>query len=139
MKDSLIVLMDRAHMKIFKMHKTHKGKKSIELLEEKENIEAMQRMGDKLSDQAGRFGEGNGENHNLKAEEDKRILKAAVNHINSFIKNNGSLEWFFASEKSIHNRVLEKLDKGVADLMAQSIPVNLMNEDKLCLIDRFDF
>ncbi len=139
MKDSLIVLLDRAHMKIFKMHKSNKGKKSIELLEENKNMGAMQRISEKLSDQAGRFKEGNGENHNLAQEEEKRVVKEAADYINSYLKDSNSMDWFFASDKSIHNRILEKLDREVADSMLKSIPVNLINEDKLSLMERFDF
>ncbi len=139
MNKALVVLLDKGHLKVYNLLKSKNNKKRINLVSSSENREAKQRLKDKISDQSGRFGIGNGENHNYKLEEEKRFIRHMADDINSLIKTNNYADWFFASEKSINNKILKLLDQDAKCCLKENIAADLINFHKTELITRFNF
>lgn len=139
MNKALVVLIDKGHLKVYDLLKSKNNKKTINLVRSSENRVAKLRLKDKISDQYGRFGTGNGENHNYRREEEKRFIKNIAGDINSLIKNGRYENWFLASEKSINNKVLKLLDPEVKCCLKENIAADLTNLHKMELLNRFVF
>ena len=139
MQEALIVLLDRGHFKTYNLSKTKKNSKRINLLKSYENESALQKLNEKISDQAGRFRTGNCENHNMKLEEEKRFIKNSAQDINNLIKKHNYVDWYFASSKSLNNKILCCLERDVVKCMKENITADLIKKSKMELLERFNF
>ena len=86
MKEALVVLMDKGHLKVYNLIQLKNNKMRIDLLKSLENKDGTKKLQEKISDQSGRFGIGNGENHEFQREDEKRLLRTMAGNINNLIK-----------------------------------------------------
>ena len=139
MKEALVVLMDKGHLKVYNLIKLKNNKMRIDLLKSLENKDGTKKLQEKMSDQSGRFGIGNGENHEFQREDEKRLLRTMAGNINNLIKKNNYAEWYFASEKSINNKIMKLLDEEVKHRLKENVAADLISLHKMELLSRFHF
>ena len=137
MNKAIIVLLDKAHLMAYRYTKTELDGEKYDLIKSVENKEAMARFSEKISDQAGRFHVGGGEDHNMKLEEDKRLVKQIVMGVNELVKDCSYEPWYLASDKSIHHSVLTHLKPEVKECLKKDIAANLIKIQKHQILDRF--
>ena len=139
MKEALVVLMDKGHLKVYNLIKLKNNKMRIDLLKSLENKDGTKKLQEKMSDQSGRFGIGNGENHEFQREDEKRLLRTMAGNINNLIKENNYADWYFASEKSINNKIIKLLDEEVKHRLKENVAADLISLHKMELLSRFHF
>lgn len=100
---------------------------------------------EKLTDQAGAFPSGTGgfqnshaERGNLGLEEDRRIVKLIAEHIHTIVEAQQPAAWSFAAPSEINKAVLEQLDRGVRDKLAENVPADLVNTPPSELLGHFE-
>ena len=60
-------------------------------------------------------------------------------NINNLIKKNNYAEWYFASEKSINNKIMKLLDEEVKHRLKENVAADLISLHKMELLSRFHF
>lgn len=143
----IIVVADLGHFKAFRVTKDFDElSPRIALVESYDSMEGHGRLGDKLSDSAGRFGRGSGkdvaatgsgERHNIELETEKRLVKMIAGDICKLIKNDTCSRWHLAAEKKINNQIIENLKPEVKARMDKNITANLTKSDKSEILSRF--
>lgn len=147
MADKLIVLADLGRMKAYRVTRDEMSTTPrIEMINEFENVDAHGKMVDKVSDKAGRFpaangnGEGGmsiGENHNLKTEMDRRLVKQLAASIDGLVKRTDPPVWFFAAGKEINQRIVDELSPEVCSRMKKNVFADLTKIAKSDLLSHF--
>ena len=141
----LIVVVDLGHFKVYRVTKKILESPRIEHLKSYDNIEAHTRFGEKLSDDAGRFGliggkkgvKGYGEPHNIKLESKKKLIKNISDDINKLINTKKCDKWYLAAGKSINKQVIENLDPSVREKLDKNILSDLTKKHKTDLLSFF--
>jgi len=143
--NTLIIVVDLGHFKVYRVSKKILESPRIDNLKSYDNIEAHTRLGEKLSDDAGRFGliggkkgvKGYGEPHNMKLEAKKKLLKNIADDINTLIMKNKCDEWCLAAGKSINKQILDNLDQSVRAKLKMNIKSDLTKKHKTDLLSCF--
>jgi len=141
----MMILADKGHLKAYSLEKNNHKKQKINLIEFYENSTLSQKMGQRITDKSGNFGKksrmngthGFGEHPNIILELEKKAIKDMASYIDSIVTNSHCTEWYFASNKTLNNRILTLLSPIVKDMLKEDLPVNLMNSSKIELLHRF--
>jgi hypothetical protein len=143
--NTLIIVVDLGHFKVYRVSKDSFESPRIELLKSYDTIEAHGKLSEKLSDGAGRFGllggktgvKGYGEAHNIKLEAKKKLIKNIADDINTLIKKKKCNEWYLAAGKSLNNQILGNLDPSVRAKIKMNIISDLTKKHKTALLSCF--
>ena len=142
MTDKMIVLADLGRVKAFRVtYDMMTSKPQMELIYDCEFLEAHGRMGDKVSDLAGRFpqsgtpGSSNGENHNLRVETEKRLIRLVADKIGELVV--GQRYWFLAAAEGINGRILEQLRPETRTSLYKNVTADLVKTPKQQVLDHF--
>jgi hypothetical protein len=142
MTDKMIVLADLGHVKAFRVtHDMQNPKPHIELSYECEFPEAHIRLGQTVTDQAGRFAQGNKpgsstwENHNLRAENERRLLHQVAEKISELVQNQRT--WYLAAAESVNSRLVELLNPAARATMVRNIASDLVKIPKDQILGHF--
>ena len=106
--------------------------------------EPPQRLGETVSDQAGRFrGDGtpgavSGEAHGLALEQERRCITDLADAINAFVKSEDGAPWALAAPQPINSRLVDALDAAVRGSLNQNLKMNLCKQPILEIQERFD-
>ncbi len=147
MPDKLVLLADLGTLKAYKVTRDElHGHPRIDLVENMENVNAHQRISDMVTDQAGRFGVGNGvaagqmshgENHNLKTENEKRSIELLSSRVNEIVGGSDAAHFYFAAPAQINQRVVDGFSSAVRAKMQKNLNSDLIKIDKSELLARF--
>jgi hypothetical protein len=147
MKNELIITADLGLLKAYVLAYDELGGRPKVDLVENTILEGHLRLGAKLSDVAGRFAPGDphaeavgaraaGENHNLKLEFKKRIIKDLIQRIERLVRAHPDCEfWNLAIPRDINRQVIESLSPEIRHLLKENLAEDLtkMSEaDLLC-------
>ena len=119
----------------------------VALIESYDTIEGHGKMGDKVSDSAGRFrraegikgsAKGYGEPHNLETEKEKRLIKLIAKAINELIADADCNSWGLAASASINKQIIENLGPDIKGRLGKSVTANLTNVDKSEILGYFE-
>jgi hypothetical protein len=143
--NKLIIVVDLGHFKVYRVSKNILESPRIDNVKTYDNIEAHARLGEKLSDDAGRFGllggkkgvKGYGEPHNIKLEAKKKQIKNIANDINDLIKKRKCNEWCLAAGKNINKQILDNLAPSVRAKLIINIISDLTKKHKSELLSCF--
>lgn len=146
MADKLVVLTDLGAVKAYRVYRDEmNGSPRIELREAVENPDAHQRMGETLSDQAGRFPTGagtgqmsHGENHNLRTENEKRLIERLSQQVNEIVRSSDAPYFYFAAPREINQRVVDGFESGVRSKMLKNVGSDLVKVDKSAILSHFE-
>ncbi|MCB1092281.1 MAG: host attachment protein [Verrucomicrobiae bacterium] len=104
-------------------------------------------LGETVTDQAGRFGQGNmagqsggmsfGEEHELEREMERKAISEVARHVDQVINDAGCPTCVLAAPKSILHRLEDALAPGSRDAIAESIPADLTRQSIKELEERF--
>ncbi len=142
----IIIVVDLGHFKAYKVSKDPLESAKIELIKSYDTLEAHGRLGEKLSDGPGKFGnsggkrsiKGYGEFHNLESEIKKKLIKLITKDINSLIKKEGCKQWYLAAGKSINRQIIDNLEREVSAKLKKNITADITKAHKSELLSYFE-
>jgi hypothetical protein len=143
----IIIAADLGHFKAYRITKDPlETSPGITLIESYDSIEGHGKLGDKLSDAAGRFGrgggkeepaKGSGERHNIELEIEKRLIKMMAKDIDTVIVSEKCDKWYLAAGEKINRQLVENLKPEVKDKLLKNITANLTNIKKSEILSHF--
>ena len=144
--DKIIITADLGHFKAYKVTETPAGRVKVDLIESYDSIEGHGRLGEKLSDTAGRFegggraGEttkGYGDLHNLELDIQKKLAGMIAQDINVLIEREDYTAWCLAAPEKINGIIVKNLKPGVKTAMIKNIMADLTNVKKSAIPGHF--
>ncbi|MEN8264125.1 MAG: host attachment protein [Nitrospirota bacterium] len=143
----IIITADLGHFKAYRITKDPlEASPEITLIESYDSIEGHGKLGDKLSDAAGRFGrggvkegtaKGSGERHNIELETEKRLIKMIAKDIDDLTVSEGCDKWYLAAGEKINRQIVENLKPEVKDKLLKNITANLTKIGKSEILSHF--
>jgi len=149
MKNTLVVVADLACLKAYRLENNHPHKSlRLELVEEFNNAEAHEKMGDKVSDLSGRFprrtgaqhttgGMSDGERHNIELESRKRLVRQLAQRLNGLMRGKEIERCLLAASREINHQLLDELEPQVRAKIEKNIPVDLTKLDRAEIMGHF--
>jgi len=143
---TIIITVDLGHFKAYRVTMDPVASPKIELIESYDSIEGHGKLGEKLSDIAGRFvgggGEGEvakgyGEPHHLESEIRKKLAKLISLDINALIKKEDCENWYLSAGVKINKDIIEKLEPEVKSKLDKSITLDLTNTPRSEILSHF--
>ncbi|HEX4085337.1 MAG TPA: host attachment protein [Chthoniobacteraceae bacterium] len=138
----MIVLADLGRVKAFRVtYDMMTSKPQLEQIYDCEFPEAHGRLMDKVTDQAGRFalngtpGAAIGENHNLRVETERRLVRLVAEKISELVQ--GERYWFLAAAEGINSRIVDLLPQPIRAALYKNIPADLVKTPKQQILDYF--
>jgi hypothetical protein len=138
----MIVLAGLGRVKAFRVSQDlMSSKPQIDLVYDCEFIDAHRRMVDRVTDQAGQFpvsgmaGASNGENHNLRGETERRLIRMVAEKINDLVHDERC--WYLAAGEGINGRILDQLPPEVRSTLYKNIPSDLVKTPRQELLGHF--
>ncbi len=144
--ETIIITVDLGHFRAYKVKKDSLEGTRIQQIESYDSIESHVKLGDRLSDTAGRFGlaggkngaaKGYGEPHNLELETNRRLIKMIAKSINDLILSEKYTKWYLAAGNEINSQIVENLDPNVSAKLKKNIKSNLTKISKSEVMDYF--
>jgi protein required for attachment to host cells len=137
---SFIIVADRGGLKAYRVEDTPNRGASLQLVQALELTGPHTRLGDTLTDQAGRFpvGDGGGqagsgrhmngiaERTGLELENEKRTYKQLADHITDIIQREKPLGWSFAAPAAIHDAISELLPPPIQNRVVEHVKSDLL-------------
>jgi hypothetical protein len=144
---TIIITADLGHFKAYRITKdpTEKSPR-VTLIEGYDSIEGHGKLGDKLSDSAGRFvkggkkkesAKGAGERHNIALETEKKIIKMIARDIDDLIVSEKCEKWHLAAAEKINGQIVEKLNPRIKTKLDKNIAADLTKIDKSEILGHF--
>ncbi len=143
---TIIITVDLGHFKAYRVTMDPVASPKIDLIESYDSIEGHGKLGEKLSDIAGRFvgggGEGEvakgyGEPHHLESEIRKKLVKLISFDINALIKKEDCENWYLAAGAKINKDIIDKLEPEVKSKLDKSITLDLTNIPRSEILSHF--
>lgn len=119
----------------------------VELIRSHDVTESRMRISEKARDQAGRFYQGGGtgatesgfgEQHGIKLETEKRLVKLLSDDINTLITEENCDKWYLAAGKNLNGRLVESLLPMVREKLKKNVTADLTWADKTKIMDNFE-
>jgi hypothetical protein len=133
---SLIIVTDRGSLKAYRVNNTPTRGPSLQLVQAFDLTDAHGRMGDKVTDLAGRFAasDGTGARHassiaertQFDTETDRRIYKQLAEQIVKVVQSDGMEGWSFAAPAEMHAAVVDLLPGKVRDCIVEHVKSDLV-------------
>jgi hypothetical protein len=144
-KNVIVVAADLGHFRAYRVSWTPRGSAKISLIESFDSLEGHGKLGDKLSDQAGRFSrndglsisKGYGEPHNIELEMEKRMIKLIARDIEAIIAKEPCEAWYFAAPAEINGRIVEHIGRDVKSRLDKNVTANLTRTKKSDIMGYF--
>jgi hypothetical protein len=145
MKPKLIIVTDLGLLKAFVLDTTPKGTPHLEPIEERLIEDAHHRLTEQVTDFAGRrvsptarsWGAPVADDHNLKLETKRRLIRQIAEHIQRLVERNGANGCCLAAPKEIHRMLLDELPNSVRARIERSVPQDLTKATQKELIALF--
>ena len=143
----IIITVDLGNFKTYQLTETPSGKWKTDMIESYDSIEGHGKLGEKLSDTAGRFVGGGGEGetakgygqpHNLELEIQKRLARMIARDINVLIEKEDYTAWCLAAPEKINGIIVKHLEPEVKTAMIKNITADLTNIKKSDVPGHFD-
>ncbi len=145
---SLVIVTDRGSLKAYRVSETPTRGPSLQLVQAFDITDAHGRLGDKLSDLAGRFPvtEGAGarrgpasiaERTQWATEMDRRIQKELADQIAKIVSQNGKDGWSFAAPAEIHAAIVDLLPAGIRQRIVEHVKSDLVKVEAARLTGHF--
>jgi len=145
MKNILIIVTDLGRLNAYRMDKTQKGTPHFEPVADILLVEAHRRFEDVVTDMAGRhsgstqkhWGAPIADDHNLRLETERRLVKAIAQHVEKLVQEYGSEGVWFAAHKEINHQVLDELPQTVRGSIQKNLPLDLTKAEPKELFAQF--
>lgn len=142
----IIITADLGHFRVYRVSETPAGRTKIDMIESYDSIEGHGRLGEKLSDTAGRFAGGGGEGevakgygepHNLELEMERKLARMIARDINSLIEKEDYMAWCLAAPGKINSIIVKHLNPAVHTAMIKNITADLTRIKKSKIPEHF--
>lgn len=143
----LIITADLGHFKAYRITKEPLESPRVTLIDSYDSIEGHGKLGDKLSDAAGRFrrgggkkesAKGAGERHNIELETKKKIIKMIAKDIDDLIVSEQCEKLYLAAGEKINSQIVENLKPEVKTKLVKNITADLTKIDKSEILGHFN-
>ena len=143
----IIIVADLGHFRAYRVIKNEGESPRVELIESYDSVEAHGRLGEKLTDTAGRFGmsggkngaaKGYGEPHNMELELQKKVIRLIAGDVDSLISREGFPRWYLAAEKKINSQLVDNIGAEAKARMEKNLTVNLTKVKAPEILARFE-
>ncbi len=143
----IIITADLGHFKAYRVTKKPLESPRVTLIVSYDSIEGHGKLGDKLSDSAGRFRRGGGkkesakgfgERHNIELQLQKKLAKMIAKDINVLIDREDCEKWYLASGKKINRSIIENLTPETKAKLDKNITANLTKVHKSEILNHFE-
>ena len=126
MTDKMIVLANLGRVKAYRLtHDEMTSTPHLELAEDIEFIESHERFQTRVSDQAGHLpGTGNGEDHKMASENERRLIKQAAERIDLLVAH--ERVWVLAAPAWMNARLLESLGAPARAHLTKNVQADLV-------------
>ncbi len=143
-KDSLIVTGSLGEVKIYEVKANDRTInneiKTVympELISAADIIEAHRKLGETVTDKAGRFGHASGEEHELENERLKRMMEEAATNIAAVVKTKSPKAVYFAFPQEHLKELESKLPREVSEKVVKAIGADLVKIPREKLLEHF--
>ena len=134
MKDKLVIVTDLGWLKTYRSGLTPKKTPRLELLEEVCWEEAHRHLDEWVTDMAGRrtgptnrgWGAPITDDHNLKLENERRLIRRISKHIEKLIQRIGQEGVWLAAQKEINHRIVDELPQGIRAQIEKNLACDLV-------------
>ncbi len=143
----IIIIANLGHFKAYRVIKDPlETSPRVTLIKSYNFIEGHGKLGDKLSDAAGRFrkggrreaaAKGSGERHNIELEIEKRIIKMIAKDINAVIASEKFEKWYMAAGDKINRQIIDSLTNEVKARLFKNITADLTKIDRSEILSHF--
>lgn len=142
----IIILADLGHFKAYKVTQNPLESPRISLIKSYDSLEGHSKLGEKLSDSAGRFiggggkkevAKGYGEPHNLELEIQKKLVKMIAKDITTLITKEDCNKWYLAAGKKINRQIIDNLKPEIRSRLDKNITANLTKIAKSEILSYF--
>jgi hypothetical protein len=144
MNDTVIVATDLGSFKAYRLHRTDMNTPRLEVIEEIELVDGHGKLGDKQTDQAGRYkvptqsmAMSYGERQKIGLELRRRLIKQVAERLRSVTANSAVETCYFAAAEEINEQILEEAGNEVRRKIEKNVGCNLTNVDKAELLRHF--
>ena len=145
MKTELLIVADRAHMKVYTVEKPGGRARMPHLVEDFIVDEVHDRYADQYTDQAGSFpnagtlGQGNSiaERMSLEAENETRFFRKLATHLEEVVRTHQPERWSFAAPSEINGAILDGVPSDCRKTLVQNVPKDLVNQPVTGLLAHF--
>jgi hypothetical protein len=144
MNDIVIVATDLGTFKAYRLQRTEMNTPRLEVIEEMDFVDAHGKLGDKLTDQAGRYkvptqnmAMSYGERQKIGLELRRRLIKQAAEQLRTVVANSAVETCFFAASSEINNQILQEAGPDVRRKIDKNLTCNLTSADKGGLLRHF--
>jgi len=142
MTEKMIVLADLGRVKAFRVTPDlMTSKPQMELVYDCEFPDAHHRLVDIVTDMAGSFpvsgkpGTSIGENHNLRVETERRLIRLVAEKIGDLVR--GQRCWYLAAAENINGRIVELLTPEARSVLFKNVPADLVKTPKQEVLGHF--
>src|SRR6266404_9779628 len=133
MKDKLVIVTDLGWLKTYRSGLTPKKAPRLELLEEVCWEEAHRHLDEWVTDMAGRrtgptnrgWGAPITDDHNLKLENERRLIRRISKHIADLIQRAGQNGVWFAALEEVNHRIMDELPRAIRARIEKNLPSDL--------------
>jgi hypothetical protein len=145
MKNKLVVVTDLGRLKAYRVESTPQNTPHLELLKETVFEEAHHRLLDLITDQSGRNGSPTqkrwgapiSDDHNLRLEFTRRLLRRIADQIEGLLQTHGDEGCWLATPKEIQHQLLEQLSPACRDRIEKMLPRDLTKAGLKDLLEQF--
>ena len=145
MKSKLIIVTDLGRLKAYRSELTPKRTPRLELLEEVYWAEAHRKFDDWVTDTAGRragpshpgWGAPVADDHNLKLENERRLIRRISRHIEDLVERTGQGGVWLAAQKEIDHRILDQFPQSIRAQIEKNLPSDLVKADPMQVLEAF--
>jgi hypothetical protein len=144
---TIIIATDLGHFKAYRITKDPMEKSPrVKLIEGYDSIEGHGKLGEKLSDSAGRFmkgggkkesAKGAGERHNIGLESEKKIIRMIARDIDDLLVSEKCEKWYLAAAEQINSQIMESLTPQSKSILEKNITSDLTNINKSEILSYF--
>jgi len=145
MKDKLIIVVDLGLVKAYRVDLTPQRTPRLEQLAQVVLDEAHSRLKDRVSDLAGRQGSRTqksssapkADDHNLKLEAKRRLIRQIAGRITDIIQQNARNGCWLAAPKEINLQILNELPAATRDRIQKTVPCDFTKLSPAEVLEHF--
>jgi len=147
MEKTIIITADLGHFKAYRITKDPLDiSPRVMLIKSYDAIDGHVKLGEKLSDAAGRFRRGgvkdetamgSGERHNIDLETENRLVKMIAKDIAALIFSEKCEKWYLAAGEKINRNIVESLNPDVKARLIKNVNADLVKIGKSEILSHF--
>ncbi len=144
LEDTIVIVANQGELKVFKINKYERTVKgeikvdyNLETLDTQDYIDSHKKLQDVVTDQAGRFRNNIGEEHELQNERKKRVLKEIAEDIDIINTKLKPTMVFLSFTKEYMPKLLDELSEESKQVLIKTIPSDLVKTPRDKILEHF--